>query len=142
MKHKLIILINLIRGIYELYNILKINKNKACKLTSFVAYYIVKERVIMSIAESKEKFNIDENEIIDGIDKSLSCQYPKTLLTNIRRMILSSYGMVSLNLRQRRVNLIEDNLNFNWPIGGTVWKGSAFAQIKPAMVYLYELHLL
>lgn len=140
MKHKLIILINLIRGIYELYNILKINKNKACKLTSFIAYYIVKERVILSIAESKEKFNIDENEIIDGIDKSLSCQYPETLLTNIRRMILSSYGMVSLNLRQRRVNLIEDNLNR--PIGGTVWKGSAFAQIKPAMVYLYELHLL
>lgn len=140
MKHKLIILINLIRGIYELYNILKINKNKACKLTSFIAYYIVKERVILSIAESKEKFNIDENEIIDGIDKSLSCQYPETLLTNIRRMILSSYGMVSLNLRQRRVNLIEDNLNR--PIGGTVWKGSVFAQIKPAMVYLYELHLL
>ncbi|WP_242977192.1 hypothetical protein [Clostridium botulinum] len=100
----------------------------------------MKERVILSIAESKEKFNIDENEIIDGIDKSLSCQYPETLLTNIRRMILSSYGMVSLNLRQRRVNLIEDNLNR--PIGGTVWKGSAFAQIKPAMVYLYELHLL
>ncbi|GAE01142.1 hypothetical protein CBO05C_0832 [Clostridium botulinum B str. Osaka05] len=47
----------------------------------------------MSIAESKEKFNIDENEIIDGIDKSLSCQYPETLLTNIRRMILYSYGM-------------------------------------------------
>lgn len=140
MKHKLIILSNLIRGIYELYNILKINKNKACKLTSFIAYYIVKERVILSIAESKEKFNIDENEIIDGIDKSLSCQYPETLLNNIRRMILSSYGMVSLNLTQRRVNLIEDNLNR--PIGGTVWKGSAFAQIKPAMVYLYELHLL
>nr|WP_243190769.1 hypothetical protein [Clostridium botulinum] len=31
----------------------------------------------MSIAESKKKFNIDENEIIDDIDKSLSRQWPE-----------------------------------------------------------------
>lgn len=152
----------------------------------------------MSIAESKEKFNIDENEIIEGMDKNLSCvfpeptelmkesanllfrvpvflshpsrlntiqqefvdaiirkirkallfprtlpvseQYPETPLTNIRRMILSSYGMVSLNLRQRKVNIIKNNLN--QPIGETVWEGSPFAQIEPAMAYQYGLPLL
>lgn len=31
-------------------------------------------------------------------------QYTETPLTNIRRMILSSYGLVSLNLKQRKVN--------------------------------------
>ncbi|MCW6060061.1 hypothetical protein LAV35_06495 [Clostridium sporogenes] len=157
----------------------------------------MKEGVIISISESKEKFNIDQNEI-KGIDKSLSCvcpeptklmkesanllfrvpvflshpsrlntvqqefvdaiirqirkallfprtlpvseQYPETPLTNIRRMILSSYGMVSLNLRQWKVNIIKNNLN--QPIGETVWEGSPFAQIQPAMAYQYGLPLL
>lgn len=67
-------------------------------------------------------------------------QYPETPLTNIRRMILSSYGMVSLNLQQQRVNIIENNL-FQ-PIGTTVWQGSPFAQIEPAMAYQYGLPLL
>lgn len=67
-------------------------------------------------------------------------QYPETPLTNIRRMILSSYGMVSLNLRQRRVNIIEDNLL--QPIETTTWVGSPFAQIEPAMAYEYGLPLL
>lgn len=67
-------------------------------------------------------------------------QYPETPLTNIRRMILSSYGMVSLNLRQRRVNIIEDNLL--QPIEATTWVGSPFAQIEPAMAYEYGLPLL
>ena len=67
-------------------------------------------------------------------------QYPETPLTNIRRMILSSYGMVALNLRQRRVDLIENNLN--QPLSGSVWEGSPFAQIEPAMAYQYGLPLL
>lgn len=70
----------------------------------------------------------------------ISEQYPETPLTNIRRMILSSYGMVSLNLRQRRVSLIENNLNE--PLTGTVWEGSPFAQIEPGMAYQYGLPLL
>ncbi|MCX7922546.1 MAG: hypothetical protein N3B21_11155 [Clostridia bacterium] len=67
-------------------------------------------------------------------------QYPETPLTNIRRMILSSYGMVSLNLRQRNVTIIENNLN--QPIGMTTWEGSPFAQMEPAMAYQYGLPLL
>jgi hypothetical protein len=70
----------------------------------------------------------------------VSEQYPETPLTNIRRMILSSYGMVSLNLRQREVRLIQNNLY--QPIDGTIWEGSPFAQIEPAMAYQYGLPLL
>ncbi len=168
-----------------------------CKLTRLCRILYSERGVIISISESKEKFNIDQNEI-KGIDKSLSCvcpeptklmkesanllfrvpvflshpsrlntvqqefvdaiirqirkallfprilpvseQYPETPLTNIRRMILSSYGMVSLNLRQWKVNIIKNNLN--QPIGETVWEGSPFAQIEPAMAYQYGLPLL
>ncbi|BCK00276.1 hypothetical protein [Anaerocolumna chitinilytica] len=70
----------------------------------------------------------------------ISEQYPETPLTNIRRMILSSYGMVSLNLRQREVAFIQNNLN--QPLTGTIWEGSPFAQIEPAMAYQYGLPLL
>lgn len=70
----------------------------------------------------------------------ISEQYPETPLTNIRRMILSSYGMVSLNLRQRNVGFIENNLG--QPIVGTTWEGSPFAQIEPAMGYQFGLPLL
>ena len=70
----------------------------------------------------------------------ISEQYPETPLTNIRRIILSSYGMVSLNLRQREVRLIQNNLY--QPIGGTAWEGSPFAQIEPGMAYEYGLPLL
>jgi hypothetical protein len=70
----------------------------------------------------------------------ISEQYPETPLTNIRRMILSSYGMVSLNLRQRNVDFVENNLN--QPLTGSTWEGSPFAQIEPAMAYQYGLPLL
>lgn len=70
----------------------------------------------------------------------ISEQYPETPLTNIRRMILSSFGMISLNLRQRNVNFIQNNLN--QPLIGTTWEGSPFAQIEPAMAYQYGLPLL
>lgn len=67
-------------------------------------------------------------------------QYPETPLTNIRRMMLSSYGLVSLNLKQREVQLIMDNLG--QPLSGVVWEGSPFAQIEPAMAFQYGLPIL
>lgn len=67
-------------------------------------------------------------------------QYPETPLTNIRRMILSSYGMVSLNLRQRQVELLQNNLG--QPLQGDVWLESPFAQIEPGMAFQYGLPLL
>lgn len=67
-------------------------------------------------------------------------QYPETPLTNIRRMITSSYGMVSLNLRQREVSLLQNNLG--QPLSGTTWEGSPFAQIEPGMAYQFGLPIL
>lgn len=70
----------------------------------------------------------------------VSEQYPEPPLTNIRRMILSSYGFIALNLAQREVRALENNLveelNF------TTWEGSPFAQIEPAMAFQYGLPML
>lgn len=66
----------------------------------------------------------------------LTEQYPETPLTNIRRIISSSYGMVALNLKHREVTVIKNNLSM------PTWEGSPFAQIEPAMAYQYGLPLL
>lgn len=70
----------------------------------------------------------------------VSEQYPETPLTNIRRMMLSSYGFIALNLKQRLVNVTENNLGEKQDL--TVWEGSPFAQIEPAMAYQYGLPIL
>jgi len=70
----------------------------------------------------------------------ISEQYPETPLTNIRRMMLSSYGFIALNLKQRQVNVIQNNLGE--PQNLLVWEGSPFAQIEPAMAYQYGLPIL
>lgn len=67
-------------------------------------------------------------------------QYPEAPLTNIRRMMLSSYGFIALNLKQRQVNVIQNNLGE--PQNFVVWEGSPFAQIEPAMAYQYGLPML
>lgn len=67
-------------------------------------------------------------------------QYPETPLTNIRRMMLSSYGFMALNLNQRQVRVIQNNLGE--PQNILTWEGSPFAQIEPAMAYQYGLPIL
>ena len=67
-------------------------------------------------------------------------QYPETPLTNIRRMILSSYGFIALNLAQREVRVLQNNLG--QPIDLTTWEGSPFAQIEPAMAFQFGLPML
>ncbi len=67
-------------------------------------------------------------------------QYPETPLTNIRRMMLSSYGFISLNLNQRQVYIIQNNLG--QPQNQFALEGSPFAQIEPAMAYQYGLPIL
>lgn len=98
------------------------------------------------------QLNVVQQQFVDGIIRKIrkallfprtlpiSEQYPEAPLTNIRRMILSSYGMVSLDVRQRKINIIENNLNN--PVNRNVWEGSYFAQIEPAMAYQYGLPLL
>lgn len=72
----------------------------------------------------------------------LTEQYPETPLTNIRRMISSSYGMVALNLKQQEVTILENHLNQPQQPPITSWQGSPFAQIEPAMAYQFGLPLL
>lgn len=67
-------------------------------------------------------------------------QYPETPLTNIRRMILSSYGFIALNLAQREGKVLQNNLG--QPIDLTTWEGSPFAQIEPAMAFQFGLPML
>ncbi len=67
-------------------------------------------------------------------------QYPITPLNNIRRLITSSYGMVSLNLRQRCVNIIENNVSTK--TNDTIWEGCPFAHVQTGMAYQFGLPLL
>ncbi len=67
-------------------------------------------------------------------------QYPETPLTNIRRMILSSYGFIALDLAQIEVRILQNNLRQS--IDSTTWEGSPFAQIEPAMAYQFGLPML
>ena len=54
--------------------------------------------------------------------------------------MLSSYGFIALDLKQREVNVIQNNLEVQQ--GFTTWEGSPFAQIEPAMAYQYGLPIL
>jgi len=67
-------------------------------------------------------------------------QYPEPPLTNIRRMILSSYGFIALNLAQREVRVLENNLGEE--LNFTTWECSPFAQIEPAMAFQFGLPML
>ncbi|MCM2590962.1 hypothetical protein Q0N12_13220 [Rossellomorea marisflavi] len=60
--------------------------------------------------------------------------YPETILTNVRRLVSSSYGMLAMNFRRFLVEVVDTN------VGGTpspepFWQGSSFAQIEPAMAF-------
>ncbi|MFW2488723.1 hypothetical protein ACN077_09115 [Clostridium chromiireducens] len=98
------------------------------------------------------RLNSTQQQFVDAIIKQIRSallfprtlpiteQYPETPLTNIRRMMLSSYGLVALNLKQRQVSVIQNNLG--QPQDSVVWEGSPFAQIEPAMAYQYGLPIL
>jgi hypothetical protein len=68
-------------------------------------------------------------------------QYPESTMTSIRRMINSSFGMLTLNLARRKVRVIETNgaTVYDNDIGREFWTGSAFSFIEPAMAYQFGL---
>lgn len=68
-------------------------------------------------------------------------QYPETTMTSIRRMIYSSYGMVTLNLARKKVRVIETNgaTVYENDLGTEYWTGSTFSFIEPAMAFQYGL---
>jgi len=68
-------------------------------------------------------------------------QYPESTMTSIRRMIFSSFGMVTLNLARKKVRVIDTNgaSIYKNDIGQEYWIGSYFSFIEPAMAYQYGL---
>ncbi|MDV4152075.1 hypothetical protein R0131_14695 [Clostridium sp. AL.422] len=98
------------------------------------------------------RLNTKQSEFVENIIKEIRTallfprtlpvteQYPEPPLTNIRRMILSSYGFIALNLAQREVNVLQNNLG--QPLELTTWEGSPFAQIEPAMAFQFGLPML
>lgn len=70
-----------------------------------------------------------------------SDQYPESPLTSIRRMILSSYGLIAVNFQRFFVQGIRTNVGpFQPP--EPFWEGTPFSQIEPSMGYQYGLPLL
>ncbi|HEK9104092.1 hypothetical protein KFD70_02275 [Bacillus pfraonensis] len=70
-----------------------------------------------------------------------SDQYPESPLTSIRRMILSSYGLVAVNFQMFFVQGIRTNVGAFQP-QDPFWEGTPFSQIEPSMGYQYGLPLL
>ncbi|QAA34781.1 hypothetical protein [Clostridium manihotivorum] len=68
-------------------------------------------------------------------------QYPESTMISIRRMIYSSYGMVTLNLARKKVRVIETNgaTVYSNDINTEYWTGSTFSFIEPAMAFQYGL---
>ena len=67
--------------------------------------------------------------------------YPETPLTNIRRVVLSSYGMVAVNFQRFFVQGVRTNVGDFEP-KTPFWEGTPFSQIEPSMAYQYGLPLL
>ncbi|CAM4319666.1 hypothetical protein BAMA_14915 [Bacillus manliponensis] len=67
--------------------------------------------------------------------------YPEAPLTSIRRMILSSYGLVAVDFERLFVRLLQTNIDPS-PTPTEFWEGSPFSQIEPSMGYQYGLPLL
>ncbi|WP_410982069.1 hypothetical protein [Bacillus cereus] len=70
-----------------------------------------------------------------------SDQYPESPLTSIRRMILSSFGLVAVNFQRFFVQGIKTNVGSFQP-PDPFWEGTPFSQIEPSMGYQYGLPLL
>jgi len=68
-------------------------------------------------------------------------QYPESTMTSIRRMIYSSFGMVTLNLARKKVRVIDTNgaTIYQNDIGQEYWTGSYFSFIEPSMAFQYGL---
>ena len=89
------------------------------------------------------------NRLIEEIENSLlfprtlpdTEQYPTKTLTSIRRMILSSYGLIAVNMQQVFANYTMRNIpDGTLPLPS--WEGAPSLQIEPSMAYQQGLPLL
>ncbi|MFF0829794.1 hypothetical protein ACFYU8_23240 [Brevibacillus sp. NPDC003359] len=90
-----------------------------------------------------------QNRLISEIENALlfprtlpvSEQYPETILTSIRRLVLSSYGLLAINFRRFLVEIKQTNVGPP-PSTTPFWEGSVFLQIEPSMAFQYGLPIL
>lgn len=71
----------------------------------------------------------------------VSEQYPENILTNIRRLVFSSYGLFAINFRRFFVEILESNVG-QPPTTTPFWEGSTFSQIEPAMAFQFGIPIL
>ena len=68
-------------------------------------------------------------------------QYPETILTSIRRLVMSSYGLLAINFRRFYAQFIKSNIG-PAPTTTPFWEGSVYLQIEPSMAFQFGLPIL
>ncbi|MDQ0198278.1 hypothetical protein [Neobacillus ginsengisoli] len=82
-----------------------------------------------------------ENALLFPRTLPLSESYPEIILTDIRRLVSSSYGMLAVNFRRFFVEIV--NTNVGQPPSTTpFWEGSVYSQVEPSMAFQFGLPLL
>ncbi len=96
--------------------------------------------------------NTIQTEFLDRLIKSLEKallfprtlpdteQYPEKTLTSVRRIVLSSYGLIAVNMQQVFATYTQTNTGS--PPPPPSWEGAPFLQIEPAMAFQRGLPLL
>ncbi|WP_338452619.1 hypothetical protein R4Z09_12525 [Niallia oryzisoli] len=86
-----------------------------------------------------------ENALLFPRTLPLSESYPESILTDIRRLVSSSYGMLAVNLRRFKIQTNELNEQTTPPTTlptTPIWEGSVYSQVEPSMAYQFGLPLL
>lgn len=82
-----------------------------------------------------------ENALLFPRTLPLSESYPESILTDIRRLVSSSYGMLAVNFRRFKIQTVAVN-DGPLPPSTPVWEGSVYSQVEPSMAFQFGLPLL
>jgi hypothetical protein len=82
-----------------------------------------------------------ENALLFPRTLPLSESYPESILTDIRRLVSSSYGMLAVNFRRFKIQTVDVNVG-PLPPSTPVWEGSVYSQVEPSMAFQFGLPLL
>ncbi|PJN88105.1 hypothetical protein [Bacillus sp. mrc49] len=82
-----------------------------------------------------------ENALLFPRTLPISEQYPENILTSIRRLVSSSYGMLAINFRRFLVEVTDTNVG-QPSSSPPFWEGSTFLQIEPSMAFQFGLPIL
>ncbi|KMY52104.1 hypothetical protein AC625_23430 [Peribacillus loiseleuriae] len=82
-----------------------------------------------------------ENALLFPRTLPLSESYPESILTDIRRLVSSSYGMLAVNLRRFKIQTVDVNTGPP-PSSTPFWVGSVYSQVEPSMAFQFGLPLL